>query len=248
MALLELEHVEKVRTYPDGRQMVVLRDIDLAVAAGRVTVLIGPSGSGKTTLLRLVNRLEDPTGGRILLNGRDIARLDPLQLRRKVMLVPQKPFMFDGTVLANLQRPFTLRKEAPPGPAASLWRQSLARVDLPDAFLERRAATLSIGQQQRVGLARALLCRPEVVLLDEPTSALDRPASDRFAGLLRGLCRADGLALLLVTHDLWFAERIADEVAFLDDGWIVERGPADRIFPEPQTGALRRFLFAGEKP
>ena len=240
---LVLENIEKVRIGEDGRPRQILRHLCMTIAAGRITVLIGPSGCGKTTLLRLVNRLEDPTAGRILLGSQDIALLDPLKLRQAVGMVPQKTFMFAGTVLENLQHPFLLRKQVPPLPKDPMWSHCLARVDLADEFLLRQAGNLSLGQQQRVGLARALLCQPQVVLLDEPTSALDRPSSYRFARLIRSLCRENNLTLLLVTHDLWFAERVADEVAFLDEGCIIEQGPAMQIFTAPQTEALHNFLM-----
>lgn len=249
---LVLEKVEKYRSCANGSRQQILRQISMTVPAGRVTVLIGPSGCGKTTLLRLINRLEDLTGGRIMLGTQDIALLDPPQLRQTVGLVPQKTFMFAGTVLENLQHPFVLRKKIPPPPSDPLWSQCLAWVDLSDEFLLRQAGSLSLGQQQRVGLARTLLCKPEVLLLDEPTSALDRPSSDRFARLIRSLCRENALTLLLVTHDLWFAERVADDVVFLDGGCIIEQGLAVDIFTAPQTQALRNFLLqpapAGENP
>jgi putative ABC transport system ATP-binding protein len=105
---------------------------------------------------------------------------------------------------------------------------------------------LSLGQQQRVGVARALVCEPQVVLLDEPTSALDRPAVERFAQSLRRLCREKGMTFLVVTHDLWFAERAADHAVFLEAGHIRERAQAGRFFEAPQTDALRRFLLGSE--
>lgn len=244
---LVLENIEKVRTGQDGCPRQILQRVCMTIPAGRITVLIGPSGCGKTTLLRLINRLEDPTAGRILLGGENIAVLDPLILRQMVGMVPQKPFMFAGTVQENLQHPFLLRKQIPPLPTDPLWSQCLARVDLPKEILPRQAGSLSLGEQQRVGLARALVCGPQVVLLDEPTSALDRPSSDRFARSIRSLCQENHLTLLLVTHDLWFAERVADDVVFLVDGSIVEQGTAAQIFTDPQTPALQQFFLYPDK-
>ncbi len=240
---LVLENIEKVRTGEDGRPRRILQQVCMTIPAGRITVLIGPSGCGKTTLLRIANRLEDPSGGRILLGNQDIALLDPLQLRRMVSMVPQKPFMFTGTVLENLQQPFVLRKQDPPSPTDPSWSQSLAMVDLTHEYLPRQAGSLSLGEQQRVGLARALLCHPQVLMLDEPTSALDRPSGDRLARSIQGLCRQNHLAMLVVTHDLWFAERVADDVVFLDEGRIIEQGETAKIFKDPQTEALHRFLL-----
>lgn len=242
MSMLELNKVRKIRAREDGASLHVLQGISMAVPAGSVTVMIGPSGCGKTTVLRLINRLEEPSDGCILLDGREVADIPPLQLRKKVVLVPQKPFMFNGTVRENLQHPFVLQKRTPPLPDHPAWKQALARFDLPDEFLSRAATSLSLGQQQRVGVARALVCEPDVVLLDEPTSALDRPAAERFARSLRTLCGEKQMTFLLVTHDLWFAERVADHAVFLDDGKIVECGPAGQFFGAPQTEALRRFL------
>lgn len=243
MPTLVLENIEKVRTGEDGRPRQILQRVCMTIPAGRITVFIGPSGCGKTTLLRLINRLEDPSEGRILLGGQDITLLDPLQLRQMVGMVPQKPFMFAGTVLENLQHPFILRKQVPPSPTDPFWSQSLAMVDLPNEFLQRQAGSLSLGQQQRVGLARALLCQPAVLMLDEPTSALDRPSGDRLARLIKSLCREKHLTILLVTHDLWFAERVTDEVVFLDEGRVIEQGQVEKIFSAPQTEALHRFFL-----
>lgn len=246
MSLLELEKVQKIRIREDGVRLNVLQGISMALPAGSVTVMVGPSGCGKTTLLRLINRLEEPNGGRILLDGREIALLPPLQLRKKVALVPQKTFMFNGTVQENLQRPFLLRKLTPPPSDHPVWQQTLARLDLPELFLSRMATSLSLGQQQRVGVARALVCEPQVVLLDEPTSALDRPAAERFAQSLRTLCGEKGMTFLVVTHDLWFAERAADHAVFLEAGQIREHAQAGQFFEAPQTDALRRFLLGSE--
>lgn len=238
-----LENIEKIFTGEDGRPCQILHQVCMTIPAGRITVLIGPSGCGKTTLLRLINRLEEPSGGRILLGNRDIALLDPLHLRQMVGMVPQKPFMFAGTVLDNLRYPFILRRQSPPSPTDPSWVEYLAMVDLSNDCLLRQAGSLSLGQQQRVGLVRALLCQPQVLLLDEPTSALDRPSADRFARLIQSLCRQNHLTLLLVTHDLWFAERVADDVVFLDEGRIIEQGHAAKIFTDPQTEALHRFFL-----
>jgi len=242
VSLLKLERVGKAFYRSDGTPLQVLDDIDMEIEPGHVTVFIGPSGCGKTTLLRLMNRLEDPTAGRILLEGHDVARCDPLELRRQVVMVPQKPFMFSGTVLDNLRHPYVLRKVPPPAADAPLWREVLDPVGLPTDFLERRASTLSLGQQQRVGLARALACAPRVLLLDEPTSALDRPAGGRLARGLRSLGLRQGVTTVVVTHDLWFAERLADHVVYLDGGKIIERGSA-RIFQSPQSTSLSHFLM-----
>ncbi|APG26098.1 hypothetical protein A7E75_00175 [Syntrophotalea acetylenica] len=239
---MRLENITRVRLRQDGSSVHILRDVCLEIAAGDAVVLIGPSGSGKTTLLRLVNRLEDPTAGRILLDGMDIASMNPVQLRQRVALVPQKTTMFQGSVLDNLRAPFLLRKQQPPPLRDPLWREVLDLAQLSGEFLDRPAGSLSLGQQQRVGLARALVGRPAMLLLDEPTSALDRPACDGLARSLRSLCRTRGVTLLLASHDLWFVPRVADQAVFLNDGKIEEQGPAGDLFNNPRSAALRRFL------
>ncbi len=248
MAELRLQDIRKRRPGKDGRPVEILRGISLTAGAGELTVIIGPSGGGKSTLVRLCNRLEDPDGGRVFLDGTDLQQIDPLRLRRQIALVPQKPFMFDGTVLENLQRPFAYQGLAAPDPNAAVLRETAELCRLEPELLPRPARSLSLGQQQRVSLARALIIGPEVLVLDEPTSALDRPTGDRLADTLREVCRRRGLTVLMVTHDLRLAERVADRLAFLAEGQILEEGlPAD-LLSRPQSAALRLFLDAPPVP
>ena len=198
-----------------GLDSVILEDISFSALQGEITGIIGPSGGGKSTLIRLVNRLEDPSRGHILLDGEDIALIDPLIVRRKVAMVLQKPFMFEGTVLCNLQKPFLYRNEPPPLAGSIEVIRSLELARLTKELLDRDARTLSGGEQQRVNLARALICNPQVLLLDEPTSALDRPTTDRLATTLHDVCRSEQLAVILVTHDLRLAEHTADHLIYL---------------------------------
>jgi putative ABC transport system ATP-binding protein len=197
---------------------------------------------GKSTLIRLINRLSDPTSGVIYLDNVDIANLDPLQLRSRVAMVLQKPFLFEGTVLSNLQRPFLYRNTAIPGPDNTALLRSLELARLSPTLLERDARTLSLGEQQRVSLARALITSPTVLLLDEPTSALDRPTADHLATTFREICQAQQLTIMLVTHDLRLAEKISDYLYFLEGGRIREEGNTASMLSCPQTDALRHFL------
>ena len=238
---LEIENVRKIRPSGDGGRVILL-GVTLSVPAGCLSVVVGPSGGGKSTLVRLLNRLEDPSAGRILLGGRDISTIDPLVLRRRVGMVPQKPFMYPGTVQENLLRPFVLRGEEPPAPGSGEILSTLNLCRLAEDYLSREARTLSLGEQQRVSLARTLMTRPEVLLLDEPTSALDRPTGDRLADTLRGICSRQGLTVLMVTHDLRLAERTADRLAFLAEGRILEEGTPQDLLQHPRTPELRRFL------
>lgn len=240
--VLQMNGLGKIRVNEQGHEVAVLRDVDLTLAAGQITVVIGPSGGGKSTLVRLLNRLEEPSSGEVLLHGRNIRLYDPLQLRRKVALVAQKPFVFTGTVLDNLQRPFLYQGDKSPAADDARLLELLALCQLSADWLRRDARSLSVGQQQRLCLARSLATGPEVLLLDEPTSALDRPTVNSLADSLRKACHKWQLAVLLVTHDLHLAKIIADHVAYLDDGRISEQGlPAD-LFARPRSNALHRFL------
>ncbi len=239
---VRLENVVIVRHGRDGQAVPILSDISFSADSGEITAIVGPSGGGKSSLIRLINRLCDPTRGTVYLDGEDIAGLDPLWLRRRVAMVPQKPFMFEGTVLDNLLLPFRYRQEPLPaadGPEVG-HALELARLD-PD-LLERDSRTLSLGQQQRASLARALITRPRVLLLDEPTSALDRPTADRLSATLHDICRSQRLTVILVTHDLRLTEKIADRLIYLEAGRIREEGLAADMLSNPQSPELRRFL------
>jgi ABC-type iron transport system FetAB ATPase subunit len=181
---------------------VVARGIDLRVRAGEVTALVGPSGAGKSSLLRALVRLDEPAEGRVLVDGRDAAELEPCALRRRVGLVAQAPVMLPGDVRANL----AYGLEDPPDAALA---SALAATGLGPGFMARAARELSGGEAARVAVARALTRDPGALLLDEPTAALDREAAAPVEALVRDLA-ARGLAILIVTHDQAQAERVAD--------------------------------------
>ncbi len=239
---LSIEEVRKTRQDTSGQPVDILRGVSLEVPAGLLSVVVGPSGGGKSTLLRLLNRLEDPSSGRILLSGTDIAAIDPLQLRRRVGVVLQVPFMYEGTVLDNLQRAFVFRGEPAPAADDPGLLQVLELCRLSAELLVRQARSLSVGQQQRVSLARVLLTGPGLLVLDEPTSALDRPTADQLGRTLQEICRQRQLSVLMLTHDLRLAQRVADQAAFLDAGRIVESGTAASLFASPRSEALKNFL------
>jgi putative ABC transport system ATP-binding protein len=247
VVMVRLEGIGAVQAGPDGRTMEILSDISFSARSGEVTAIVGPSGGGKSSLLRLINRLSDPTRGTVYLDGGDISRLDPLLLRRRVAMVPQKPFMFEGTVLSNLQRPFLYRHEPLPGAESPELLHSLELARLAPGLLERDSRTLSLGEQQRVSLARALITKPGVLLLDEPTSALDRPTADLLAATIHDICCSQRLAVIMVTHDLRLAGRIADYLLYLEGGRIMEEGGAKELLSCPQSPELRRFLAEPEK-
>lgn len=241
-AMVHLEHISVVRRGKNGSEQLILDDLCCSARSGEITTIVGPSGSGKSTLIRLINRLSDPTAGTVYLGGRDSAMLDPLQLRSQVAMVLQKPFLFEGTVLTNLQRPFLYRTATLPGPDSIELLRSLELARLSPTLLDRDARTLSLGEQQRVSLARALITSPAVLLLDEPTSALDRPTADHLAATFREICQARQLTLILVTHDLRLAEKISDYLYFLVGGRMLEEGKTAALLSSPRSEALRNFL------
>ncbi|MCW2779382.1 MAG: transporter [Frankiales bacterium] len=212
--MLALEAVSVVRG-----EAVLLDAVTAQLTAGRCTAVVGPSGAGKSTLLRLLDRLEEPTSGTVLLRGRPLRELDVHDVRRRVGLVQQAPVLLGATVLEDLSTGTAVDAHE----AASL----LERAGLPGMALDRTTTGLSGGEAQRLCLARALAVRPEVLLLDEPTSALDAVATADVERVVAALV-ADGLTAVLVTHDLAQAARLADDVLVLERGRLVEAGPAAR--------------------
>jgi polar amino acid transport system ATP-binding protein len=221
----------------------VLRGIDLALDEHEVVCLIGASGSGKSTLLRCVNLLEPIDAGRIVVAGEDVtaAGVDANRIRRGIGIVFQAFNLFPHmTVLRNVTLApqevlGTPRGEAEAQAAALLGRFGLAdkRDDYPDR--------LSGGQQQRVAIVRALAMRPQLLLLDEVTSALDPELVGEVLNVIRELA-AEGMTMLIATHEMGFAREIANRVCFLDEGVILEEGPPETIFSEPTEARTRRFL------
>jgi polar amino acid transport system ATP-binding protein len=219
----------------------VLRGVDLKVASGKTTCVIGPSGSGKSTLLRCVNRLQEPDSGDLLLDGESVIKSDPDALRQRVGMVFQHFNLFGHrSVLDNIVLPLRNVKRISRDAAVEIARARLADVGLADKAPYRPSA-LSGGQQQRVAIARALAMDPEVMLFDEATSALDPELVKGVLNLMAGLA-SRGLTLIVVTHEMGFARGVADEVAFMDAGKIVEQGAPEAIFDAPQSPRLQRFL------
>lgn len=199
-----LFQIDNVRVVRGGR--VVIEDFSAELGEG-ASCIFGPSGAGKSTLLRLLNRLADPDSGRILFRGEDVRSCDPQALRREVCLVPQLPALVDGSVADNLRFATSFG-----GPAEADPAELLPLAGLDPEFAEREASQLSVGEQQRVMLARALALEPKVLLLDEPTSALDEKSRDLVENALSMLRKRSGISLVLVTHDRAQAERLSDHV------------------------------------
>ncbi|MEA2476118.1 MAG: UDP-glucose/iron transport system ATP-binding protein [Actinomycetota bacterium] len=199
----------------------VLFDVDATFERSNVTAIVGPSGAGKTSLLRCLNRLEDPDSGSVLLDGRDIKNFDPTTVRKRIGMIFQTPALFEGGVRANLAYGLTATDD-------DRLAKALTVAGLPTSFLDRESTALSVGQAQRVCIARALTRDPEVILMDEPTSALDKDAAARVESLIVSLAERD-LAIVLVTHNLEQAQRVASRALLLVDGRIIATGPVDEI-------------------
>lgn len=201
---------------------LVLDELTFGIDEG-ATCIAGPSGAGKSTLLRLLNRLADPAGGIVRYGGRDVGDYDVLALRREVGLVPQLPALLDGTVAMNVG--FGARLA---GRSADV-RAALDLAGLDESFADRPAGRLSVGEQQRVMLARALALEPRVMLLDEPTSALDERSKAAVERTLLGLRERLSLSFVFVTHELAQAQRLADRIVWLEGGRLsADQAPVPR--------------------
>ncbi|MBB4568855.1 amino acid ABC transporter permease/ATP-binding protein [Rhizobium leucaenae] len=222
-------------------ELEVLKGVDLDIAPGTVTCIIGPSGSGKSTLLRCLNRLVEPKRGEILLDGESILAMKPESLRRRVGMVFQHFNLFpDHTALENVMLSLTKIKKMPKREARQIAKTRLGEVGLAGRS-DHRPAGLSGGQQQRVAIARALAMNPEVVLFDEVTSALDPELVKGVLDLMANL-GSQGMTMAVVTHEMGFARKVADQVVFMDEGRIIEAGKPQEIFDNPRSERLQRFL------
>lgn len=222
----------------EARGEEILRGVDLDVPHGVVVGVIGPSGSGKSTLLRALNRLWEPAPGAVLLDGVDICGIDVLALRRKVGMLFQLPAMFDGTVADNVRYgPQLQGKKLTDAEVQSL----LSLADLDPALCSKPASELSVGQAQRVALARTLANDPEVLLLDEPTSALDPISTQNIEEAIVRLKKTRGLTTVMVSHSVKQIQRIADLVCLLVAGEVVEVLPPSEL-SEAKHPMARRFL------
>jgi putative ABC transport system ATP-binding protein len=218
--ILEIEHLT---LHVDDQTIV--DDVTVDVPREQIIAIVGPSGAGKSSFLRLLNRLTEPSEGRVRLNGQDTREIPPPALRRRVGMMMQTPYLFPGTVAENVrfgpeQRGETLDDETV--------NRLLARVGLDD-YAGREVHNLSVGEAQRVSLARILANAPEVLLLDEPTSALDEDSEARAETLIREILRDRGLTGLIVTHDMAQARRIADLVMVFEDGALQDYGPPEEV-------------------
>ena len=221
----------------------VLRGINEHVYKGEVVSVIGPSGSGKSTFLRCLNRLEEPTSGKIFFEGIDITdkKIDINVHRQKMGMVFQQFNVFPNmSVKQNITMAPMLLKKKTQGEADALAEQLLTRVGLLDKR-DERPSRLSGGQKQRLAIVRALAMEPDVMLFDEPTSALDPEMVGEVLEVIKRLVEA-GMTTVIVTHEMGFAREVSDRVLFMDEGQIVEQGKPEDIFGHPQEKRTKDFL------
>ena len=224
----------------------VLRGIDLDVEKGDVVAILGPSGSGKTTLLRIINFLETADRGTMVFDGETIdlphiSRKDVARLRKKTGFVFQNYNLFlNKTALQNVTEGLIIGRKMPKAEAEDIAHRMLKKVGMEDRA-SHYPAQLSGGQQQRVAIARALAANPEILYFDEPTSALDPELTGEVLSVMRQLAE-EGMTMLVVTHEMGFARHVSNKVVLMEDGVVVEAGPSEQIFENPQEARTRAFL------
>ncbi|AOY74260.1 peptide ABC transporter ATP-binding protein (plasmid) [Arthrobacter sp. ZXY-2] len=219
----------------------VVRNVSLSIPAGSTTCIIGPSGSGKSTLLRGLNRMHEPASGQVILAGEDALTMRPELLRSRLGMVFQHFNLFpDHSALENVALALKSVKHLPSAQAREIAMERLTEVGLGDRA-DHRPRDLSGGQQQRVAIARALAMAPEAMLFDEVTSALDPELVKGVLTLMERLARG-GMTMVVVTHEMGFARSVADQVVFMDQGVVVEKGTPEEIFDAPKSPRLRKFL------
>ena len=221
----------------------VLNDVDLTIEAGKVVVVCGPSGSGKSTLIRCINRLETIQSGDIIVDGLSLSdsHLDTAKLRAEVGMVFQSFNLYPHmTVLRNITLAPLKVKGLAAADAEKIAAELLERVGIPDKA-QVFPANLSGGQQQRVAIARALAMKPKIMLFDEPTSALDPEMIKEVLDVMTDLAR-DGMTMVVVTHEMGFARRVAHRIVFMDQGRIVEANEPEKFFAAPESPRAQQFL------
>ena len=239
-----MHHLEVRRLTASYGNLPVLHDVDLTVAKGEVVSLIGPSGSGKSTILRVVMGLTAPAAGEVLIDGRPIdygSRRSLRAARDRMAIVFQQYNLFQNmSALANVTITPVRIKGRPAAEVEADARRLLAKVGLADKH-DAYPDQLSGGQQQRVAIARALALKPEILLLDEVTSALDPELVGEVLDTIRGLA-ADGMTMLIVSHEMGFVREVSSRVVMMDQGRVVEEGPPAQIFDDARTERARSFV------
>jgi len=254
MSILEFDHVSKIYNVRGAGRMKALDDVSFTLESGRTIGLVGQSGSGKSTIAKILTQLETPTSGEIRLDGAPIPRRGRglRSYRQQLRMVFQDPFASLNpyhSIRYHIERPLRLDDVVPKQQTEREVRRLLERVQLvPDTVIDRRPHELSGGQRQRVAIARALASRPHLLVADEPVSMLDVSIRLGVLNLLADLQREEGLGVLYITHDLATARHFSDEVIVLNQGRIVERGPADDVILNPQNAYTRELRAASPDP
>ncbi|MDR2305594.1 MAG: methionine ABC transporter ATP-binding protein [Paucimonas sp.] len=247
--MIEFQNVHKTYRVA-GRDIPALTPTSLTIEDGQVFGLIGHSGAGKSTMLRLINRLEAPSGGKIIVDGEDVTAFDADHLRRfrqqVGMIFQHFNLLASKTVADNVALPLVLAGELSRAQIDQRVAELLARVGLAD-HAKKYPAQLSGGQKQRVGIARALSTNPKILLCDEATSALDPQTTASVLQLLAEINRELKLTIVLITHEMDVIRRVCDRVAVMDAGQIVEQGPVAEVFLHPQHPTTRRFVQEDEQ-
>jgi len=240
--MIKLENIKK-----SFGELEVLKDVSLNVNKGTVTAIIGPSGSGKTTFLRCINVLEQPSDGKITINdqtidfAKKVSKKEIISLRSKTGMVFQQHHLFPHlTALENVMEGLVTVQKIKKDVAKKKATELLIKVGLEDK-INLLPHQLSGGQQQRVGIARALALEPTVILFDEPTSALDPELVQEVLKVMKELAE-EGMTMIVVTHEMKFARDVADEVIFMDGGYIVEQGHPSEVLVNPKQARTKQFL------
>lgn len=254
MTLLEFDRVSKIYSVRGAGHIRALDEVSFTLESGRTLGLVGQSGSGKSTIAKILTQLELPTSGEVRLDGAPIARRGKglRAYRQQLRMVFQDPFASLNpyhSIRYHLERPLRLDTVVPAGEVDGEVRRLLSRVHLdPDAVIDRRPHELSGGQRQRVAIARALASRPRLLVADEPVSMLDVSLRLGVLNLLADLQREEGLGVLYITHDLATARHFSDEIMVLNQGRVVERGPADDVILRPSDPYTRELRAASPDP
>jgi L-cystine transport system ATP-binding protein len=239
--MIEVKNIKK-----DFGRHQVLKDVSVKVEDGQVVVILGPSGSGKTTLLRCINFLENADSGRLTIGDSQVdlkkaSKKEILDIRRKTAFVFQNYNLFaNKTAIENVMEGLVTARRVPKAEARKRAEEALNWVGLSDRY-DYYPCQLSGGQQQRVGIARAFVLNPEVILFDEPTSALDPELVGETLEIIKKVAEK-GITMIVVTHEMSFAQDVADKVIFMDGGVVVEEGKPEDIFSNPKEDRTRQFL------
>ena len=247
--MIEIKHLSKTFQMKDGA-VNALKDISLTIPDGSIYGIIGMSGAGKSTLVRCINLLERPTEGSVVIDGVEMEKLTPAQLRQRrreiTMIFQQFNLLMQRTCLKNICFPMELAG-VPKNKATARARELLELVGLPDKA-DAYPAQLSGGQKQRIAIARALATNPKVLLCDEATSALDPNTTHAILQLIQKINREMGITVVIITHQMSVVEDVCSHVAILDNGTVVEQGSVRDIFSNPHSDAAKRLVFPAGTP